>query len=48
MTMADAAATRLDPTQPVVVGLCQNFSTLGARLNAPSSALIAVQGSLTQ
>ena len=37
-----------DPTHPVVVGLCQNFSTLGARLNAPSSALIAVQGSLTQ
>ncbi|MEO8605641.1 MAG: hypothetical protein ABI629_23940 [bacterium] len=37
---------KVNNTQNVVVGLCQNFTTLGARLPAPSSSLIAVQGAL--
>jgi hypothetical protein len=35
---------KVNDTQNVVVGLCQNFATVGARINAPASALIAVQG----
>ncbi len=36
-----------DPTQNIVVGLCQNFTTLGARITPPPSALIGTQGSYT-
>lgn len=36
---------KVNDTQNVIVGLCQNFTTLGARLNAPASSLIAVHGS---
>ncbi len=42
---ADPAQLKVNAGQNVVVGLCQNFATLGARINAPASPLIAVQGS---
>lgn len=38
---------KVNDTQNVIVGLCQNFATLGARINPPASALIAVQGAYT-
>lgn len=42
---ADPDTLKVNDTQNVVVGLCQNFATLGARPDPPASALIAVQGS---
>lgn len=42
---ASPATLKVNSPQNVVVGLCQNFSTIGARPDPPSSALIAVQGS---
>lgn len=44
---ADPDELKVNAGQKVVVGLCQNFFTLGARMNPPASALIAVQGSYT-
>jgi len=38
---------KVNSTENVVVGICQNLITLGARLPAPPSPLIAVQGALT-
>ena len=41
---ADCPTLKGDATQPVLVGLCQNFGTLGARINPPPSSLISVNG----
>lgn len=38
---------KVNDTQNVIVGLCQNFGTVGARINPPASPLIAVQGAYT-
>jgi len=42
----DPTKLKVNNTENVVVGLCQNTTTPGVRLPAPSSALIAVQGAL--
>jgi hypothetical protein len=42
----DPVKLKVNDTENVVVGICQNLTTLGARLPAPSSTLIAVQGAL--
>jgi hypothetical protein len=42
---ADPDTLKVNDTQNVVVGLCQNFATLGARPDPPASSLIAVMGS---
>lgn len=36
---------KVNAGQNIVVGLCQNFTTPGTRINPPASALIATQGS---
>ena len=38
---------KVNDTQNVIVGLCQNFTTVGARMDAPAAALIAVEGAYT-
>jgi len=44
---AEPKTLKGDPAQNIVVGLCQNFTTLGARINPPPSTLIGTQGSYT-
>jgi hypothetical protein len=43
----DPGQLKVNAGQNVVVGLCQNFTTVGARVSPPASTLIAVQGSYT-